>query len=77
MFKIYPNPVNDQLAIEFICDSENYILDIYNISRQKVKTTNGNSKMEYLSTNVNDLPNGNYIVKCSQLKAQNSFVINS
>jgi len=75
LFKIYPNPVNEQLAIEFICANENCTFDVYNISGQKVKTINSNSKLGYLSINVSDLPNGNYIVKCPQLNAQNSFVI--
>ena len=56
-YKVYPNPVKDVLTVE----GENIEqVNVFNALGQLVKTVNSNDNV--VRVNVNDLPNGMYIV---------------
>jgi hypothetical protein len=63
-FKVYPNPAHEYAT--FVFDKylpENCYLQIFNEGGKKVKSVSLNRGVNMLRTDVNDLPNGIYIVK--------------
>jgi hypothetical protein len=62
--KLYPNPASSLLFIEYSSDSNNNIIEIYDVRGQLVKKIENNSSIKQ-STNISDLSKGLYFVKIS------------
>ena len=60
-FRIYPNPVKNQLTLEIYAGERHGVIDIYNPQGSLVKTVKINSN--YKEIDVSDLPSGMYIIK--------------
>jgi len=76
LFRIYPNPANDQLAIEFVNPQEgNCTFNIYSLKGELLQTVNSNQQLGFMSIPVSSLAPGSYIIECPQLNAKQSFII--
>jgi hypothetical protein len=75
LFKLYPNPANDYLSLEFINPNGNCTFNIYSIKGELLKTISTNQQLGFLSINISDLKPGNYIVNCVELQSNVNFVI--
>ena len=62
--KLHPNPVKDNLTVEYVIydDVQLQNIGIYNIKGELVKSVKVNSNVGFVNINVQDLPNGNYIL---------------
>lgn len=70
--KLYPNPVKDQLTIEFLNGKElnNGSLEIFDLSGRKVLTTNFSSPKSKIMVNIHSLENGMYLYKIESSDGQ-------
>jgi hypothetical protein len=62
----YPNPANDNLAIEFIsAGAKTYTLEVFNYTGQSVAKQTGNAKegVNKINFKTSDLANGTYIYR--------------
>jgi hypothetical protein len=75
LFRIYPNPVEDELFVEFISPVISNNFNIYTIQGKLVKSIKSDSQVGFLIINVSDLKSGNYIIESPQLKTPEQFVI--
>jgi hypothetical protein len=75
LFKLYPNPANDYLAVEFINPDGACSFNIYSIKGELVKTVSSNQQLGFLSINISDLQPGNYFINCPELQSKMNFVI--
>jgi len=75
LFKLYPNPANDYLSIEFINPKGACSFNIYSIKGELVKTISSNQQLGFLSIDISDLQPGNYIINCPELDSKVTFVI--
>ena len=75
LFKLYPNPANDYLSVEFINPNGNCTFNIYSIKGELLKTISTNQQLGFISINISDLLPGNYIVNCAELQSNVNFVI--
>ena len=76
LFRIYPNPANDQLAIEFVNPQEgNCTFNVYSLKGELLQTVNSSQQLGFITIPVSQLAPGTYIIECPQLKSKTSFVI--
>lgn len=76
LFRIYPNPANDQLAIEFVNPQEgNCTFNVYSMKGELLQTVNSSQQLGFITIPVSQLAPGTYIIECPQLKSKTSFVI--
>ncbi len=77
--ELFPNPTDNSTNIKFNLDKKaNVIIDIYDVQGVKVKSVfNGemNSGSQQIDYPLNDLQNGNYIIKLSVNGEQSSKII--
>jgi len=76
LFRIYPNPANDQLAIEFVNPQEgNCTFNVYSLKGELLQTVNSSQQLGFITIPVSQLAPGTYIIECPQLKSKTNFVI--
>ncbi|MDD3687747.1 MAG: T9SS type A sorting domain-containing protein [Bacteroidales bacterium] len=75
MFKLYPNPANDYLSLEFINPAGNCSFNIYTLKGDLVKSISSDQSLGFISINISDLQPGNYIVNCPELNSNQNFMI--
>lgn len=75
MFKLYPNPANDYLSLEFINPEGNCNFNIYTLKGELVKSVRSKQSLGFISINISDLKQGNYIISCPELNSNQSFII--
>jgi len=71
--KIYPNPVNDELYIDFLSNPNDAVkLRVFNYLGQELKTLSVNDNTDNINISINNLPSGLYFLKTEI--ADNNFV---
>src|SRR5690554_55429 len=75
MFNLYPNPANDYLSLEFINPVGNCNFNIYTLKGELVKSVRSKQSLGFISINISDLKQGNYIISCPELNSNQSFII--
>lgn len=75
LFRLYPNPANDYLSVEFINPNGACSFNIYSIKGELVKSISSNQQLGFISIDVSQLQSGNYIIDCPQLNSKQSFII--
>jgi hypothetical protein len=75
MFKLYPNPANNYLSLEFINPKGNCSFNIYTVKGELVKSISSEQSLGFISINISDLQPGNYIINCPELGSNQSFMI--
>ncbi|MGI6411046.1 MAG: T9SS type A sorting domain-containing protein [Bacteroidales bacterium] len=75
MFNLYPNPANDYLSLEFINPVGNCNFNIYTLKGELVKSVRSKQTLGFISINISDLKQGNYIISCPELNSNQSFII--
>lgn len=74
-FEIYPNPVSEHLAVEFIVPESSSSFIIYDMQGRLVKQIDNDLSLGYVSVDVSDMEAGNYIIYCPQLDKKKQFVV--
>jgi hypothetical protein len=72
---IYPNPAEDVLNIELTENTNQLLVEIYDITGKKIKNMDFSGVKQRISINVSDLNSGMYIVSLSANQAQRSFKV--
>ncbi len=62
-FTMFPNPVQNQLNLDFVSTNSEKRLTIYNLIGQLIKQENIGSGHSNFSTDVSNLSNGNYFIE--------------
>ncbi|MDD3859877.1 MAG: T9SS type A sorting domain-containing protein, partial [Bacteroidales bacterium] len=75
LFKLYPNPANDYLSVEFINPNGNCTFSIYSIKGELLKTITSNQQIGFISIDISNLSLGNYIINCPELQSKINFVV--
>ncbi|HOZ30548.1 MAG TPA: T9SS type A sorting domain-containing protein, partial [Bacteroidales bacterium] len=75
LFKLYPNPANDYLSVEFINPNGNCTFSIYSIKGELLKTISSNQQIGFISIDISNLSPGNYIINCPELQSKINFVV--
>ncbi|MDD3860817.1 MAG: T9SS type A sorting domain-containing protein, partial [Bacteroidales bacterium] len=75
LFKLYPNPANDYLSVEFINPNGNCTFNIYSIKGELLKTISSNQQIGFISIDISNLSPGNYIINCPELQSKINFVV--
>ena len=74
--KVYPNPVNDILQIEYISLTGSGTINIYDLQGRKQISIPIKDKMGFEQVDVSSLPTGTYIVTDGELGSKNSIKMN-
>jgi hypothetical protein len=72
---IYPNPAEDVLNIELTENTNQLLVEIYDITGKKIKNMDFSGVKQRISINVSDLNSGMYIVSLSANRAKRSFKV--
>jgi len=75
LFKLYPNPANDYLSVEFINPNGNCTFNIYSIKGELLKSITSNQQIGFISIDISNLSPGNYIINCPELQSKINFVV--
>lgn len=75
LFRIYPNPTDYELFVEFISPSVGSTFNIYTANGKLIKSVKSERQVGFLNINVSDLKTGNYIIESPQLQSSQRFVI--
>jgi len=59
---VYPNPISDVLNVEYQTSSNTGVLTVFHVSGQRVNVTRLSENENYHQVNLNDLPDGAYIM---------------
>ncbi|MGH2553671.1 MAG: T9SS type A sorting domain-containing protein [Chitinophagaceae bacterium] len=76
--RVFPNPVTDQVNLEFLNAKGNYDITFFNQSGQKVMNRNANvvSTVQYVNMARGSLPPGSYIISARNTETNEKYVQN-
>jgi hypothetical protein len=75
LFSIYPNPADNYLSIEFINPDGACTFSIFSIKGELIKTVSTNQSLGFISIDISQLEEGNYIISCPELSESQKFMI--
>ena len=67
IFNVYPNPVNNNLYIEYYTQTKKPVLNIYDMQGKNIKSFNLNKQLGLKNIDVSKIANGVYYISINKL----------